>query len=147
MSGHLPQKTSLRELVKERGLNFWTWEFLEHLYKFQAFFLLGADSRWRAMRARKSSSISLFIFFLVMTSSTSDLEIAQQYSLHRLYQTRKTIVNSGSTNHSINGTKYGSTANGMSHSQSTGDVSAIFGRAWQHPTVKFSNFDDSSDLL
>lgn len=66
-----------------------------------------------------------------MTSSTSDLEIAQQYSLHRLYQTRKTTAgaNPGSNNHATNNTKYGSTANGMSHSQSTGDVSTIFGRA------------------
>lgn len=91
--------------------------------------------------------------FVVMTTSTSDLEIAQhQYSLHRLYQASEL----NSSFHFVifrikltilflkkikgtNGTKYGSshhttngatnTSNGMAHSQSTGDVTAIFGRA------------------
>lgn len=86
-----------------------------------------------------------------MTTSTSDLEIAQQqYSLHRLYQASELIKNdifvilvflqfSIFFMAGTNGTKYGSshhttngatnTSAGMAHSQSTGDVTAIFGRA------------------
>lgn len=93
--------------------------------------------------------------FVVMTTSTSDLEIAQhQYSLHRLYQASELIssfhfvifrikltilFSKKSKIKGTNGTKYGSshhtsngatnTSNGMAHSQSTGDVTAIFGRA------------------
>ncbi|GAB0100122.1 Dual specificity tyrosine-phosphorylation-regulated kinase [Sergentomyia squamirostris] len=65
-----------------------------------------------------------------LTSSTSDLEsiaattAAQphgQHSLHRLYHARKTIASA-----TQNGAKYNGA---MSHSQSTGDVTAMFGRA------------------
>lgn len=113
-----------------------------------------------------------------ITSSVSDLESVQQYSLHRLYGTaggsngtlvgNSQLTQSASRKHLITGGTLGSTAsakyggiatlghshhsNGnhhvsqlnsshnhttasnnninMSHSQSTGDVSAIFGRAW-----------------
>lgn len=58
-----------------------------------------------------------------MTSSASDLESAQQYSLHRIYHAKKLTTNSGTAP-----SKLGSQHTGMSHSQSTGDVS-IFGRA------------------
>lgn len=59
-----------------------------------------------------------------MTSSASDLESAQQYSIHRMYHARKTSNNSSGTS-----SKFGNHHTGMSHSQSTGDVSAMFGRA------------------
>lgn len=70
-----------------------------------------------------------------LTSSASDLESVQQYSLHRLYHhshqpvARKLTTTTTSTN-SSGTSKYGANGTGsMSHSQSTGDVSAIFGRA------------------
>lgn len=59
-----------------------------------------------------------------MTSSASDLESAQQYSLHRIYHAKKLTTNSGTAP-----SKLGTHHTGMSHSQSTGDVSAMFGRA------------------
>jgi hypothetical protein len=85
-----------------------------------------------------------------MTSSVSDLELAQQqhhhhhhhqqqqqqhqYSLNRYYQTKKSATNCNLAN----GTSGASALNNNSHlsakyisnSQSTGDLSAIFGRAW-----------------
>uniref|UniRef100_A0A336MVH5 CSON006804 protein n=1 Tax=Culicoides sonorensis TaxID=179676 RepID=A0A336MVH5_CULSO len=66
----------------------------------------------------------------VMASSASDLEIAQQqYSLHRLYQTRTNGTKYGSSHHTLNTSTTNGTSNGMAHSQSTGDVTSIFGRA------------------
>ncbi|XP_059617557.1 dual specificity tyrosine-phosphorylation-regulated kinase 2 isoform X2 [Phlebotomus argentipes] len=63
-----------------------------------------------------------------LTSSTSDLDSATaatqahgQYSLHRLYHARKSTTNATQGSAKYNG--------GMSHSQSTGDVTAMFGRA------------------
>ncbi|XP_037909911.1 dual specificity tyrosine-phosphorylation-regulated kinase 2 isoform X3 [Hermetia illucens] len=78
-----------------------------------------------------------------LTSSASDLESIQQYSLHRMYHhshhqssivppvtasSRKHTTASSSSSGGSGTSKFSSTSN-MSHSQSTGDVSAIFGRA------------------
>lgn len=57
-----------------------------------------------------------------MTNSVSDLESAHQYSLYRLYHGKKTLAKLGTTGvHHQHGS--------MHHSQSTGDVSAMFGQA------------------
>lgn len=58
-----------------------------------------------------------------MTNSVSDLESAHQYSLYRLYHGKKTLAKLGTSN-SVH--QHGA----MHHSQSTGDVSAMFGQAW-----------------
>ncbi|XP_077295378.1 dual-specificity tyrosine phosphorylation-regulated kinase 2, partial [Arctopsyche grandis] len=57
-----------------------------------------------------------------MTNSVSDLESAHQYSLYRLYHGKKTLAKLGAGN-SVH--QHGA----MHHSQSTGDVSAMFGQA------------------
>lgn len=62
---------------------------------------------------------------IAMANPTSiQHEAPHQYSLHRLYATRKL-----STNSSINSKFTNHETSGMTHSQSTGDVASIFGRA------------------
>lgn len=93
--------------------------------------------------------------FSVLAPSTTELDEAQQqqklYQMHQQQNTRKLSTTINNTNNNNNNTMQHSTISntsssssssltggsgkyGMSHSQSTGDVSAIFGRAW-HTTV------------
>lgn len=86
--------------------------------------------------------VLFFCLFSGLTSSVSDLEtVQQQYSLQRMYAARKfnpsnVIYNhhnglstTTTTTNSLNNTKYSNHNSGMTHSQSTGDVATIFGRA------------------
>lgn len=60
--------------------------------------------------------------------SANDLESAQQYSIHRLYPSRKLSTTSTIGGAAVN-IKFANQPSGMSHSQSTGDVTSMFGRA------------------
>lgn len=98
------------------------------------------------------------IIFLGLALSANDLEAVQHYSINRLYPSVRKMYTTTSglmpttasavnikfatiNHHHTNG---GSTVGSMSHSQSTGDVASIFGRAW--PKVVGSLFGTSVAL-
>lgn len=63
----------------------------------------------------------------------------QQYSLHRLYASRKlSTANLKFSNHD--------TAGGMTHSQSTGDVATMFGRAWRECDAKPFQYHNNNNF-
>lgn len=72
-------------------------------------------------------------YFLGLALSANDLESAQHYSIHRLYPSRKLSNTSTTGGGGGGGTavniKFTNTTTGMTHSQSTGDVASMFGRA------------------
>lgn len=113
------------------------------------------SSRVKGKRAmsRDGSLISVITssIILVLASSATELDAAQQqqkqYQLYQQQNIRKLSTTINNNNNSNNNTMQHSTISntsssssssltgasgkyGMSHSQSTGDVSAIFGRAW-----------------
>lgn len=67
-----------------------------------------------------------------MTNSVSDLESAHQYSLYRLYHGKKTLNKLGA-----GGAGSVHPQGSMHHSQSTGDVSAMFGQAWYQKDERY----------
>jgi hypothetical protein len=94
----------------------------------------------------ESFSVDEIVDFAVMASSASELDTAQQkqYQMYQQQNIRKlSTTNNGNNNNNtmqhstISNTSSSSSSSltggsgkyGMSHSQSTGDVSAIFGRA------------------
>jgi hypothetical protein len=102
----------------------------------------------RAIAHRRIES-SRYRFLSVLAASASELDVVQQQKQYQIYQQqniRKLSTNITSNNNNNNNTMQHSTISntsssssssltggsgkyGMSHSQSTGDVSAIFGRA------------------
>lgn len=67
--------------------------------------------------------------FLGLTLSANDLESAQQYTtLQRLYPTTRKLSNTSTHAAAVN-IKFANHSSGMTHSQSTGDVTSMFGRA------------------
>lgn len=89
--------------------------------------------------------------FSVLTSSASELDSAQQqqqkqYQMYQQHNIRKLSTTMNNNNNNNNAMQHSTISNtsssssssltggsgkyGVSHSQSTGDVSAIFGRAW-----------------
>lgn len=71
------------------------------------------------------------VIFSGLTLSANDLEsAAQQYTIHRLYPTtRKMSAASTAGGTAVNVKFANHNSTGMTHSQSTGDVASIFGRA------------------
>ena len=104
-------------------------------------FKIAFDTKPLNQKVTNFNNFSVFLFYFLHSFNplinpelkkivATDLESAQQYSIHRLYHARKSTLNSNNNNNSTQSiNKFGSHHNGMPHSQSTGDVSTIFGRA------------------
>ncbi len=82
----------------------------------------------------------MFRFELGLTLSANDLESAQQYTtLQRLYPTTRKLSNTSNHTAAVN-IKFANHSSGMTHSQSTGDVTSMFGRAWpDYPIIRKCN--------
>lgn len=75
------------------------------------------------------TQLIFFQFEKGLTLSANDLESSQHYTatLQRLYPSRK--LSNTSTHGTAVNIKFANQSSGMTHSQSTGDVASMFGRA------------------
>lgn len=85
---------------------------------------IAATDNATALNRNKVDPPALTVKASAMTNSVSDLESAHQYSLYRLYHGKKTLNKLGA-----GGAGSVHPHGSMHHSQSTGDVSAMFGQA------------------